>query len=160
MKNFITFFLVLNSLLFSQWTQIDLYPFQGSILDFCLKDSLNITAVFQERYRVDGDSCFVIKSSDGGRNWAIHNKIPITPINYAKVIDEDNIFAANTTTTTNTIKKSTDGGSTWYDVAFPPTFNLLRSIHFFNPDTAYAAVNFGTAGYGRLLKTTDQRKKK
>jgi photosystem II stability/assembly factor-like uncharacterized protein len=155
MKNFITFFLVLNSLLFSQWTQIDLYPFQGSILDFCLKDSLNITAVFQERYRVDGDSCFVIKSSDGGRNWAIHNKIPITPINYAKVIDEDNIFAANTTTTTNTIKKSTDNGSTWYDVAFPPTFNLLRSIHFFNPDTAYAAVNFGTAGYGRLLKTTD-----
>ncbi len=155
MKNFITFFLVFNSLLFSQWTQIDLYPFQGSILDFYLKDSLNITAVFQEGYRVDGDSCFVIRSSDGGRSWAIHNKVPIQTVNYATVLDENNIFTANTSTTTNTIKKSTDGGSTWYDVAFPPTFNLLRSIHFFNPDTAYAAVNFGTAGYGRLLRTTD-----
>ncbi len=155
MKRLTFFLVVFNSLLFSQWTQIDLYPFQGSILDFYLKDSLNITAVFQERYRVDGDSCFVIRSSDGGRTWSLFNKIPITPLNYAKVIDENNIFAANSTTTLNTIKKTTDGGSTWYDVAFPPTFNLLKSIHFFNPDTAYAAVNFGTAGYGRLLKTTD-----
>jgi hypothetical protein len=68
MKNFITFFLVLNSLLFSQWTKTEYGSLYGTIHELYLADSLNLTAVFchDHKFYPDGNSA-VIKSSDGGR---------------------------------------------------------------------------------------------
>lgn len=65
MRSFLIIIGMASSLLFSQWSELKISPFNGKINGFYLTDSLNISAVFS------GDSCSVIKSSDGGRNWFI-----------------------------------------------------------------------------------------
>ena len=72
MKKLIVTLLVFNSVLFSQWEEVDIYPLSGQITAFHLTDSLNITAVYH------GDSSAVIRSSDGGQTWVYVARTPLT----------------------------------------------------------------------------------
>jgi hypothetical protein len=65
MKRLFIILLVFNSVLFSQWEEVDIYPLSGQITAFHLTDSLNITAVYH------GDSSAVIRSSDGGQELVL-----------------------------------------------------------------------------------------
>ncbi|MBK8662919.1 MAG: hypothetical protein IPN18_14425 [Ignavibacteriales bacterium] len=42
MKRLILFLFVINSMLFSQWEEVKIFPVKGDIVNFHLKDSLNI----------------------------------------------------------------------------------------------------------------------
>jgi hypothetical protein len=61
MKKLFIILLVFNSVLFSQWESIEINPVNGLLFSFHMSDSLNLTAVFMD------DTCYVIKSSDGGK---------------------------------------------------------------------------------------------
>jgi hypothetical protein len=63
MKRLILFLFVINSMLFSQWEEVKIYPVKGDIVNFHLKDSLNLTAVIR------AETSKVIKSTNGGRDW-------------------------------------------------------------------------------------------
>jgi photosystem II stability/assembly factor-like uncharacterized protein len=78
-------------------------------------------------------------------------------IREAKIIDEENIFATSTSTDVTTMKRTTNGGSTWMNLSLPSSYQMLKCIQFVDPNTAYAGANFlpESSGYGRLLKTTD-----
>jgi photosystem II stability/assembly factor-like uncharacterized protein len=158
MKNFITFFLVLNSLLFSQWTKTEYGSLYGTIHELYLADSLNLTAVFchYHKFYPDGNSA-VIKSSDGGMTWSFSQKLPLDYIREAKIIDEETIFATSASTDVTTMKRTTDGGLTWMNLSLPSNYQMLKCIQFLDPNIAYAGANFlpESSGYGRLLKTTD-----
>ncbi|MBK7868479.1 MAG: hypothetical protein IPJ75_16645 [Ignavibacteriales bacterium] len=149
MKNFITFFLVLNSLLLSQWTQIDMMPFEGRIIGFYMTASMNITAAF------DGDSCSIIKSSDGGRNWVISRQIPLAYLAWVEFLDEDHIFVGGQFPII--CKRTSNGGATWSNVSIPSIYYQIRKLQFFDYNNGYALVEFsgGSSYLGRLLKTTD-----
>ncbi len=155
MKKLFVVLLVFTSVLFSQWDEVTIFPFSGSIHQFYMTDSLNITALF---YPGVADSvCSVIKSNDGGRSWSFSQILPLAYIVHAQFIDENNIFASMGYSYMNSSKKTTDGGITWTNVSFPSRYVSLNDVQFINPEVAYASVDYKgpTGNPAMLLKTTD-----
>ncbi|MBK6681459.1 MAG: T9SS type A sorting domain-containing protein [Ignavibacteriales bacterium] len=148
-KLFITL-LVFNSVLFSQWESIEINPVNGLLFSFHMSDSLNLTAVFMD------DTCYVIKSSDGGKNWFRTQRIPILSLTEASVIDENHIFAR--LNSPSQMIFTSDGGSTWSEINLPTQFQNLKKIQFLDSTTVYAAGDYGSGGAGvnYLLKSTDK----
>ena len=148
MRNLLIIIGMLSSLLFSQWTEVKVYPFSGDILGFYMTDSLNITAVFS------GDSCYVIKSSDGGRNWYVSKNIPKTEILKVEFVDELNIFLLNKR---HPLLKTSDGGETWNFITIPLRYQYPHAFQVFSPDTIYAAaaINNSSSYKTHMLKSYD-----
>ncbi len=149
MKYMVMLFLAASSTLYGQWEQISFMPFSGTIAGFYMKDSLDITAGFQ------GDSCYIIKSSDGGRNWAIKNRIPLTDIDLIRFWNDSIIFAAGGYPVVN--KLSTDGGASWTNIPFPIFHNYIRDLQFIDRNSAFAVIDLEGGGMNRarLMLTTD-----
>ncbi len=147
MKKLFAVLLVFTSVLFSQWTEVQLLPFEGTFSGFYMSDSLHITAVY---YHNTG---FVVKSSDGGRNWTIKHDIPITDISNVSFIDDNNIFIASSTP--STFLKTTDGGATWTAITIPDRFSSLLQIQFFDQNFGYALTSYasGNFTYQMIIKT-------
>jgi photosystem II stability/assembly factor-like uncharacterized protein len=150
MKKLFVLLLVFNSLLFSQWEPIEINPMNGSLFSFHMSDSLNLTAVFMD------DTCYVIKSSDGGKNWFRTQRIPILSLTEASVIDENHIFAR--LNSPSQMIFTSDGGSIWSEINLPTQFQNLKKIQFLDSTTVYAAGDYGSGGavVNYLLKSTDK----
>ncbi|MBK7868621.1 MAG: hypothetical protein IPJ75_17405 [Ignavibacteriales bacterium] len=150
MKRLFIILLVFNSVLFSQWEPIEINPVNGSLFSFHMSDSLNLTAVFMD------DTCYVIKSSDGGKNWFRTQRIPILSLTEASVIDENHIFAR--LNSPSQMIFTSDGGSIWSEINLPTQFQNLKKIQFLDSTTVYAAGDYGSGGAGvnYLLKSTDK----
>ena len=149
MKRSILFVTMMASLLFGQWSEVDIYPFSGEILKFYVTDSLNITAIYK------GDSSFVIKSSDGGREWTKSYGIPAISPASAAIADQNNIFVLKSDLLT--LLKSTNGGSTWTNLQLPQRYFRIHKFQFINPLTGYAAVSYngGVTTKQMMIKTVD-----
>ncbi len=150
MKRLFITLLVFNSLMFSQWEPVDVTPFNGRIAGFHMDDSLNVTAAFE------GDSCFVIKSIDGGRNWAITNRIPLSYIALIKFYNDSLIFVTGSYPIIN--KLSTDGGYSWTNIPFPLGYQYFHDFQFIDSINAFALADLDVGGMrqGRLLITTNR----
>ncbi|MBP9123295.1 MAG: hypothetical protein KBF60_09110 [Ignavibacteriaceae bacterium] len=148
MRSFLIIIGMASSLLFSQWSELKISPFNGKINGFYLTDSLNITAVFS------GDSCYVIKSSDGGRNWYISKNIPKTEILKVEFVDELNIFLLNKQ---HPLLKTSNGGETWNFITIPSRYQYPHSFQVFSPDTIYVAapINNSSTYKTHMLKSYD-----
>ena len=148
MKYLVILVLAVNSLLFGQWEQKSFTPFGGRIVGFYMRDSLNITAVF------DGDTCSVIKSGDGGRTWSISHKIPLRFLYEVEMLDDYNIYI--TASSGSTFMKTTDGGANWSAVSIPARYTAVGKFQFFDTMTGYASVIYNTIGdYKHMIKTSD-----
>ncbi|MCA0387839.1 MAG: T9SS type A sorting domain-containing protein [Bacteroidetes bacterium] len=114
-----------------------------------MTDTLNITAVYS------GDSSFVIKSSDGGREWTKSYGIPANSPAYAAIADQNNIFVLKSDLLT--LLKSTNGGSSWTTVQIPQRYFRIHKFQFINPLTGYASVSYnsGVATKQMMIKTGD-----
>ena len=150
MKRLIIFLFVVNSLLFSQWTEQKIYPFKGDILNFYMKDSLNITAIIR------ADTSKVVKSTNGGRDWQmVNSKLPAY-MSKAIFFDELNILLFGYLAPLEAFR-SVDGGLTWSTVVIPSRFDYMTDVQFLDSNLGYAIVeDRQTAGDPkRLIKTTD-----
>jgi photosystem II stability/assembly factor-like uncharacterized protein len=150
MKKLFIILLVFNSVLFSQWESIEINPVNGLLFSFHMSDSLNLTAVFMD------DTCYVIKSSDGGKNWIRTQRIPLSLIVDATTIDENHIFAR--AVYPNQMVFTSDGGVTWSNFTIPVGYVYVEKIQFLNNNTAFASVIWRSGSIDRLhlIKTTDR----
>ena len=150
MKKLFIILLVFNSVLFSQWESIEINPVSGLLFSFHMSDSLNLTAVFMD------DTCYVIKSSDGGKNWIRTQRIPLSLIVDATTIDENHIFAR--AVYPNQMVFTSDGGVTWSNFTIPVGYVYVEKIQFLNNNTAFASVIWRSGSIDRLhlIKTTDR----
>ncbi len=150
MKYMVMLFLAASSMLFGQWEPVDIYTVNGQMFSFYMSDSLNLTSTFMD------DTCYVIKSSDGGRSWARSQKIPLPLIWDACTIDENNIFAR--AVDVNSMIFTSDGGVTWSNFMIPVRYSYVEKIQFLNSNTAFASVILRSASGDRLhlIKTTDR----
>ncbi len=147
MKYLVILVLAVNSLLFGQWSEVDIYPLSGQITKFYLTDSLNITAVYH------GDSSAVIKSSDGGRNWSVVAKTPVVYAGDVSFINKDTFFIGASYPLAVYI--TFNGGLTWTEVPFPPGYGNIYHMQFWDTKFGYALLRARVGTYTALVKTTD-----
>ena len=148
MKRLILFLFVINSMLFSQWEEVKIFPVKGDIVNFHLKDSLNITAVIR------AETSKVIKSTNGGRDWSVVNPGLPGSVRDAIFLDENNIFICNFSSAS--ISKSNDGGLTWVSVTVPSRFERLDCLNFLDINLGFALVyDSDFLDQKRLIKTTN-----
>ncbi|MBK6681461.1 MAG: hypothetical protein IPG53_16355 [Ignavibacteriales bacterium] len=148
MKRLILFLFVINSMLFSQWEEVKIFPVKGDIVNFHLKDSLNITAVIR------AETSKVIKSTNGGRDWSVVNPGLPGSVRDAIFLDENNIFICNFSSAS--ISKSNDGGLTWVSVTVPSRFERLDCLNFLDNNLGFALVyDSDFLDQKRLIKTTN-----
>ncbi|MCA0389641.1 MAG: hypothetical protein LCH52_14215 [Bacteroidetes bacterium] len=149
MKRLIVLLFVMSSLIYSQWVAANFYPLNGSIVEFYMSDTLNITAI------LEADSCFVVRSYDGGRNWTILNPIALTAAAAVNFLDEQTIIVFGYSGSNGF--KTTNSGATWTNFSVPSTFSEVKQIQFFGANDGYALVRKSTGGIksDSLLRTYD-----
>ena len=147
MKKLFIILLVFNSVLFSQWSEVDIYPFSGQITGFHLTDSLNITAVYHD------DSSAVIRSSDGGQTWSLVAKTPLSYADEVSFIDKDTFYIAGGRPAP--IYKTFDGGLTWSEAPLPSWYSSVGHIQFFDSKFGYALLYPTASSYTVMIKTTN-----
>ncbi len=148
MKRLVLFLFVINFMLFSQWEEVKIFPVKGDIVNFQLKDSLNITAVIR------AETSKVIKSTNGGRDWLVVNPGLPGSVRDAIFLDENNIFICNFSSAS--ISKSNDGGLTWVSVTVPSRFESIDCLNFLDLNLGFALVyDSDFLDQKRLIKTTD-----
>ncbi|MEJ2617948.1 MAG: YCF48-related protein [Ignavibacteriaceae bacterium] len=97
------------------------------------------------------NNCIVLKTEDGGYNWAVKRSIPDSYLNLICVVDENNIYTAG-----DRIYKTTDGGNKWTDISPNIQGENYNSISFRNPEIGVVVGNNNETGYkGMILITTN-----
>ncbi len=149
MKRLILVVLVMSTVMFSQWAETRVYPLQGHLLKFHMTDSLGITGLMD-----DGDTSYVVKSNDGGRNWLRSHIVPVWSISFASMLDENNFVV--TSQLDSAMFKTEDGGATWTEIDLVSQFGVPWEVEQVDASTIYAVVKKGWPTIrNRMIKSTN-----
>ena len=96
-----------------------------------------------------GISGVLLKTTDAGNSWFIHNSDIGMSIPRIDFVNELVGFAVGFNGSNGMIGKTTDGGTTW-NIQFVNSARQLISVQFINSDVGIIVGNFGI-----ILKTTD-----
>ncbi|GAP43286.1 protein containing Por secretion system C-terminal sorting domain [Lentimicrobium saccharophilum] len=116
----------------------------GTVISFYAADA--------DIFYIGADCSYIYKTINGGTNWDVIYG-PGFPVSYYDLyfMDRDTGFAAGggwaQGSEAGIIMKTTNGGMSWDGFSFDKT---VRSVHFVNKTSGYAAGNYGT-----IFKTTD-----
>lgn len=95
----------------------------------------------------------VFYSSNSGNNWTLYNLDTVGDFSAISMINENTGFVSGQN---SKIKKTTNGGQTWFTMN-PPSANSynLYNMKFFDVNTGFVFVNYDFSSIGKVFKTTD-----
>ena len=88
----------------------------------------------------------ILKTTDAGETWVSQINQYHTPMYGLSFTDAETGYIAGSID----IKKTTNGGTNWFNVYSSTTNEIFTDVVFTNPNTGYI-----TGSYGKLLKTTN-----
>ena len=102
-------------------------------------------------FAVDADR--ILRTNDRGQTWAIIYISPGSYFNYLEAVDNSNVLALSTQSTSNRSLKTTTGGGSWQTMSLPAG-QLLNYAYFISANKGW--INTGNSnGTGRTYYTAD-----
>ncbi len=106
-------------------------------LDISMIDFINESTGWGICYDYNNGGILIIKTTDGGQNWIRQNNLPGYSIRNLFVIDDTTVFVLGD----SVLLKSSDGGSTWNDIATNITDRWFSTVSFVNSEQGIIAGN-------------------
>lgn len=105
--------------------------------------------------RVNPDSSFISRTTDGGNNWSV-TQLPNVYLTSLHFINELTGFCAGgeiTTSDPGVVIKTTNGGNNWFTNSYVSSFIFLNDVVFINNDTGWVCSTYPLDG--GLWRTTN-----
>jgi len=120
------------------WTLVFQSQFSSQEFNSGVTDML-FPADVSTGYAVDADR--ILKTTDGGQSWTIVDIAAGSFFNHLEAIDNNAVFAMNTTQETSVFLRTTNGGVDWSPVPMPPLQNLnLNYAYFLTANMGWMSV--------------------
>ncbi len=105
-------------------------------------------------YAADADR--ILKTTNQGQSWTVVRTEAGSNFQHLEAVDDNTIFAFSTDFSNNKLVKTTDGGSTWQQVATPsPVSNTIFYANFITANKGWLNIRDHATQNGKLYYTSN-----